>query len=131
NGCIAEGVLNLITAPARLLDEGVDSKWSAGTVKLEGEWYRPINRVVKAGVDGVENLRDSAFYEKRSTGRVDMTLMRCDGSDVVLIVRGYDYTLLGKDSVMIPSKIEAYKADKSGTVRQRIIQIDVEQAEVR
>lgn len=131
NACIAEGILSLITAPARLLDEAVDSKWSAQTVKLEGEWYRPIKRAAKAGVDGVENLRDSAFYQKRSTGRVDMALMRCGGSDVVLIVRGYDYTLLGKDGVMIPSKIEAYKADKSGAVRQRIIQIDVEQSDVR
>ncbi|HLB73790.1 MAG TPA: hypothetical protein VJJ98_07210 [Sedimentisphaerales bacterium] len=131
NGCIAEGILNLITAPARLLDEGVDSKWSAETVKLEGQWYRPIKRAAKAGVDGAENLRDSGFYQKGSTGRVDMALMRCGGPDVVLIVRGYDYTLLGKDGVMIPSKIEAYKADQSGTVRHRIIQIDVGQADVR
>ncbi len=130
-GCIAEGTLNLITAPARLLDEAVESKWSAETVKLEGDWYRPIKRAAKAGVGGAANPRDSAFYQKRSTGRVDMVLSRCGGADTVVIMRGYDYMLLGQGGVMIPSKIEAYKADQTGAVRHRVIQIDVEQADVR
>lgn len=131
NGCIADGILSVITAPIRLLDEAVESIWSNEMVKLEGQWYKPIKRVVKPGVDGAEKLRDAGFYQKRSSGRVDMVLLRCGGSESVLIVRGHDYTLLGQGGVMIPSKIEAFKADPNGRVRHRIIQIDVKQAKVR
>jgi len=131
NGCMADGILSVITAPIRLLDEAVDSKWATEMVKLEGQWYRSIKRVAKAGVAGAENLRDAGFYQKRSSGRVDMVLFRCGGSEGVLIVRGHDYTLLGKDGVMIPSKIEAFKADPSGRVRHRIIQVDVKHVNVR
>jgi len=131
NGCIADGILSVITAPIRLLDEAVDSKWSSQMVKLEGQWYRSIKRVPKAGVDGAENLREAGFYQKRSSGRVDMVLVRCGGPEGVLIVRGHDYTLLGQGGVMIPSKIEAFKADPSGRVRHRIIQVDVKRVDVR
>ena len=130
-GCIAEAIGSVITAPIRLLDEAVDSKWSNEMVKLEGQWYSPIKRVAKAGVDGGENVREAGFYQKRSSGRVDMLLLRCGGPEGVLIVRGHDYTLLGQGGVMIPSRIEAFKADPSGRVRHRIIQIDVKQVNVK
>lgn len=131
NGCIAEGILSVITAPIRLLDEAVEFQWSAEMVKLEGQWYRPIKRAAKAGLVVAENLRDAGFYQKRSSGRVDMVLLRCGGPEGMLIVRGHDYTLLGKDGAMIPSKIEAFKTDPSGRVRHRIIEIDVKQVNVK
>ncbi|MBL7152436.1 MAG: hypothetical protein ISS79_01875 [Phycisphaerae bacterium] len=125
NGCIADGILNLITAPARLLDESVKYTWSTEPVRIKGQWYRPVKRLAKIGAPGTVNVREGAFYQKRSSGRVDMVLLGCGGTEDVLIVRGHDYRLLGKGGVMVPSKIEAFKADASNRVRHRIIEIDL------
>jgi len=125
NGCIAEGVLSLVTAPARLLDKDVEFKWSGEPVKLGGQWYRPGKRVVSGGETGAASVRDAAFYQRRSTERVDMVLLGCWSSRGVLIVRGHDYRLLGRESVMIPSKIEVFNADSAGRVRHRVLELNV------
>lgn len=124
-GCVAEGILSLVTAPVRLLDKGVEFRWSNETVNLGGQWYKPIKRVVNADAPDSAGLRDAGFYQSRSTERVDMVLLACGGSRGVLIVRGYDYRLLGRGGIMIPSKIEVFNADATGRVRHRIIQLDV------
>lgn len=125
NACIAEGILSVITAPVRLLDQSVDFKWAGEEVKLDGQWYRAAKRTSRSGDGNDSSLRDAAFYQRRSSGRVDMVLLRCRGAENMLIVRGHDYTLLGKGGVMIPSKIEVFNADASGRVRHRILQIDL------
>jgi len=125
SGCIAEGLLNVITAPARLLDESVEFKWLTEPVRLEGQWYQPIKRMAKAGVEGAASLRDAAFYQKRSNSRIDIVLLGCGIGRSVLVVRGYDYRELEKGGVLLPSKIEMFKADASGSLRQRIIEINV------
>lgn len=124
-GCIAEGILSLMTAPVRLLDKDVEFRWSDEMVKLAGQWYRPIKRVVNADALDAAGQRDAGFYQRRSTERVDMVLLSCGGSRGVLIVRGHDYRLLGRSGIMIPSKIEVFNADATGTVRHRIIQLDI------
>lgn len=124
-GCIAEGILNLVTVPVRLLDKDVEFRWSKEMVKFGGQWYKPTKRVVNADALDAAGLRDAAFYQNRSTERVDMVLLACVGSRGVLIVRGYNYRLLGRGGVMIPSKIEVFNADATGKVRRRIIQLDI------
>lgn len=125
NGCIAEGILALVTAPVRLLDKDVEFKWSAETVKLGGQWYEPVKRMVKRDVVDVAALRDAAFYQRRSTERMDMVLLGCGNSRDVLVVRGHDYRLLGRDGVMVPARIELFNADAGGRVKRRIIQLDL------
>jgi len=125
SGCIAEGILSVMTAPVRMLDQSVEFRVSGQMVKLEGHWYKPLKRVAKADVPDALGLRDAAFYQKRSSARVDVVLLKCARGDGVLIARGHDYTLLGKGGIAVPSKIELFKADAEGRVRQRIVQIDV------
>ena len=125
NGCIAEGILSVMTAPVRLLDDAVEFKWSSETVRVKGQLYKPIKRARRAGAPAAEGLRDAAFYQKESTARVDMILLGCGVGGGAVVVRGHDYQLLARDGLMVPSKIEAYKANASGRVRHRIIQIDV------
>ncbi len=122
--CIAEGILNLVTAPARLLDASVEFDRSSAPVKLEGLWYQPIRRTVKADAKDSPALRETAFYQQRSNGRVDMVLLRC-AAGTVLVVRGYDYTAVRKGGVLLPSRIEVFKATPGRAARKRLIRIDL------
>jgi len=124
NGCIAEGILNIITAPVRLLDESVEFSPVGEPVRLEGQFYQPMKRVARPGVTSVPPLRDAAFYQRRSDGRVDMLLLGCEEAGGALIVRGYDYAEAVEGGVLFPTKIEVFKADAGGRVLHRMIQIN-------
>lgn len=125
NGCIAEGILNIVTAPVRLLDESVELRPVGEPVRLEGQFYQPMKRVAMPGVTSVAPLRDAVFYQRRSDGRVDMLLLGCEDGGGAFIVRGYDYREAVKGGVLFPTKIEVFKADASGGMQHRMIQIDV------
>lgn len=125
NGCIAEGILSVMTAPARLLDKAMEFNWSSELVTVKRQLYKPIARTPIAGVPGGADLRETSFYQKETTGRVDMVVLKCRVGGGVLVVRGHGYQLLGLDGVMVPSRIEVFKADASGRVRHRIILIDL------
>lgn len=124
NGCIAEGILNVITAPVRLLDESVELRPVGEPVRLEGQFYQPMKRVARPGVTSVAPLRDAVFYQRRIDGRVDMVLLGCEGSGGGLIARGYDYAEAAEGGVLFPTKIEVFKADAGGRVLHRMIQIN-------
>jgi len=124
NGCIAEGILNIITAPVRLLDESVELRPVGEPVRLEGQFYQPMKRVARPGVRSVPPLRDAVFYQRRSDGRVDMLLLGCEDAGGAIIVRGYDYAEAVKGGVLFPTKIEVFKADAGGRALHRMIQIN-------
>ena len=124
NGCIAEGILNIITAPVRLLDESVEFSPVGEPVRLEGQFYQPIKRAARPGVTGVPPLRDAVFHQRRSDGRVDMLLLGCEDAGGALIVRGYDYAEAVDGGVLFPTKIEVFKGDAGGRILHRMIQIN-------
>jgi hypothetical protein len=124
NGCIAEGILNIITAPVRLLDESVEFSPVGEPVRLEGQFYQPMKRAARPGVTSVPPLRDAVFYQRRSDGRVDMALLGCEDAGSALIVRGYDYAEAAEGGVLFPTKIEVFKGDAGGRVLHRMIQIN-------
>ena len=124
NGCIAEGILDIITAPVRLLDESVELRPVGEPVRLEGQFYQPMKRVARPGVTSVPPLRDAVFYQRRNDGRVDMLLLGCEGVGGALIVRGYDYAEAAEGGVLFPTKTEVFKGDAGGRVLHRMIQIN-------
>ncbi len=124
NGCIAEGILNIVTAPVRLLDESVEFRPVGEPVRLEGQFHQPMKRVARPGVTSVPPLRDAVFYQRRGDGRVDMALLGCEDAGGALIVRGYDYAEAVKGGVLFPTKIEVFKADSGVGVLHRMIQIN-------
>lgn len=123
--CVAEAVLNIITAPARLLDSSSEFVIAGRPIRVLGQEYHSLKRTAKADVKGAGALRDASFYQNRSSSRVDMVVLSCGGGDTVLVVRGYDYRLVSKGGVMVPGRIEVYKADATGRVQNRMIEITV------
>ena len=45
-------------------------------------------------------------------------------SGKLFAVRGYDYTMVREDGVLIPAKIEIFRTDSRGLLKERLVKID-------
>jgi len=123
--CLAEGILNIITAPVRFLDQSVDFTKQDTAVRIQGQWYYPV---VRKSRDGAARISEAVFYQDRDNSFVD--LIRLAGMDAggsggmsVQYVRGYDYEEVDK-GVMIPKRIEIFGTDARDRSRERLVKID-------
>ncbi len=133
----AELILDITTAPVRFLDKSVVFTKGPKPVKKEGLWYYPIER---SDLELYEIMKDGPkviFYQNRSTFLVDMLWFAGVDSPVIaseaqpsvaipisLAVRGYDYRELEKGGVRVPTKIEIFRTDAVGVLRERLVKID-------
>jgi len=124
----AEMILTVITIPARFLDESVEFTKASTELKIQGQWYYPITRrskpVLGAKPEPVRPLSKAVFYQDRDNSVVDMILFDYMSGDDFLAVRGYDYTEIEKEGVRVPVRIEIFKADAGGNLRERLVKID-------
>jgi len=124
--CLAEGILNVTTAPVRFLDEPVEFAKRDTAVKIQGQWYYPIDRKSKGGV---ARISEAVFYQDRDSSFVDLIrLARVDAGEAgsrkaVQYVRGYDYEKVDK-GIMVPKRIEIFGADARDRSRERLVKID-------
>ena len=130
----AELILDITTAPVRFLDKSVVFTKDSRPVKMEGLWYYSIERVNphKTGI-----FSYAVFYQNRDSSLVDMIWFAGVDSPVIaseaqpsveipisLAVRGYDYRELEKGGVRVPAKIEIFRTDAAGVLRERLVKID-------
>lgn len=123
--CLAEGILNIITAPVRFLDKPVEFTKQDMPVKIHGQWYYPIERKSSGGV---ALTSDAVFYQDRDNFFVDLIrFARMDaeagGRMSVQYVRGYDYEKVDK-GIMAPKRIEIFGTDARDRSRERLVKID-------
>jgi len=124
----AEMILSIITIPARFFDESAGFSKEATALKIQGQWYYPITRrsrpVIGAELELARPLSKAVFYQDRDNSLVDMILFDYMSGDDFLAVRGYDYTEVEKEGVLVPVRIEIFKADTGGNLRERLVKID-------
>ena len=123
--CFAEGILNITTAPVRFLDESVEFSKQDTAVKIQGQWYYPIDRRSR---DGVARTSEAVFYQNRDNSFVNLIRLACmDAGSVrrmsVQYVRGYDYAEVDK-GIMVPKRIEIFGTDARDRSRERLVKID-------
>jgi len=127
NHCFAEAILDMTTAPVRLLDKSVVFTKRLKPVKMEGLWYYPIERTSPAG-----NKQKMIFYQNRDSSLVDMLSLHCargqgfagvDG-EKFLTVRGYEYREVEEKGVSVPTRIEIFRTDARGVLQKRVVKID-------
>lgn len=120
-------MLDIITAPVRLLDKSVGFSKEPKPVKLEGLWYYPIVRAVPAPRrGGVEPYWSKAvFYQRTEGSLIDMIWFSDIDQGKFLVARGYDYREIEKGGVRIPKKIEIFKTDAPGVLKERLVKIDL------
>lgn len=113
--CLAEAILTIVTAPARLLDASAEFAANDEPVKIQGQWYHPmIDTQAKSGV----------FYQNRDSSLIDMLQFVCPDTGNSLTVRGYDYEKIEKGGLLAPTRIEIFATDAQGNPQERLVKID-------
>ncbi len=126
----AEMVLSIITIPARFLDESAEFSKETTGLKIQGQWYYPITRLSRPAVGTeIESepalvLSEAVFYQDRDSSLIDMLVFDFVSGNSNFAVRGYDYTKVEKNGVLVPAKIEIFRADSRGNLQQRLVKID-------
>jgi hypothetical protein len=123
--CLAEGILNITTAPVRFLDEPVEFTRQDTAVRIQGQWYYPIDRKSRGGV---ARTSEAVFYQDRDNSFVDLIRLARKvagegGRMSVQYVRGYDYEKVDK-GIMVPKRIEIFGTDARDRSRKRLVKID-------
>ena len=119
-----EAILNIVTAPVRFLDKSLLFTRDPNAVRMEGQWYYPIeqDRLISKDIPYWSKV---VFYQNRDNSLVDMIWLATADEKEFLAVRGYDYDELQKGGVMVPAKIEVFTSDSEVVCRQRLVKIDL------
>lgn len=136
----ADAILNVITAPVRLVDESVGFIKEPGPVKMEGRWYYPIAQTYPAPRPTSEEGRGTndegraaaqpywskvVFFQNKDNSLIDMVWFAKIDQKKFLAVRGYDYEEIEKGGILAPTKIEIFTTDARAVLEQRVVKIDL------
>ena len=122
--CLAESILNIVTAPARFLDDSVEFVKEATPVKMHGQWYYLIDRKNKLNATPADRLSEAIFYQNRDSFAIDMIWFPRMSGNKLLMVCGYDFEAVEKGGVLIPARIEMYRTDALGISQELLVKID-------
>jgi len=133
----AKAILDITTAPVRLLKCKADLMRGSAALRVEGRWYYPIEQAppllnyVKRGTGRVGDKTGSepywpkrVFYQNRDSSLVDMLWFTGIDRGTFLAVRGYYYYEVEKGGVVVPAKIEIFTTDVRRVMRHRLVKID-------
>jgi hypothetical protein len=135
----AEAVLQITTAPARLLDGNVTLLRKPLPVMISGEWYYPIEakyearKIVSKGITGDKTTvvepywTQGVYFQKQNGSLVDIIWLANPAAQKFVLVRGYNYARIVKDGVLVPTKIEVFQSDAEVVQGQRLALIDLKQ----
>ncbi len=132
----AEAVLQITTAPVRMLDANVALTRRPARVQVGGQWYDPLEakfagQKVVSPEKGPETVvvepywTDGIYFQNRDSLRVDMIWLANPAAQKFLLVRGYDYTPLAEGGVRAPTKIEIFQSGPDALPGPRLALIDV------
>jgi hypothetical protein len=133
----AAAVLQIVTAPAQLVDRTTQLSRQPLPVQIRGQVYEPIDaRFGARKAAGEEEKKTSSaanpywtnavYYQSRRTSRVEMVWLANPTRQDYLVVRGYDYVALAREGVFVPTEIEIFRSDAEGRIGQRFAKIDLE-----
>jgi len=135
----AEAVLQITTAPARMLRDNATLLRKPVPIMISGAWYYPIEakfeatKIVSKGITQekvtvVEPYwTQGVYYQNQNGSLVDIIWLANPAAQKFLAVRGYNYARIGKDGMLAPTKIEIFQSDAEGIQGQRLALIDLTQ----
>lgn len=133
-GPYAAALLEIVTAPVRLLDKQVALRRETAPIRIRGQWYQRITAEIlsvdaASDEEGVPSTTvawtDAIYYVNRGAGLIDTIWLGNRETQEYLIARGYDYGAAGDEGLRLPSKVEIFRADAEGNARERLAQLDV------
>lgn len=135
----AEAVLQITTAPARMLKDGATLLPKPMPVMISGAWYYPIEAKYQARkVVSKRGGREEAtvvepywtqgiYFQNQAGSVIDIVWLGNPNTQKFLIVRGYNYARIVNDGVLVPTKIEIFQSDAEAVQGQRLALIDLKQ----
>jgi len=127
NHSLARAILDITTAPVRLLINKDAFGKDSNPVRVEGLWYYPIARVAagREKTAAASSWSQKVFYQKADNYLIDMLWFAPDaGGALGIAVRGYDYRCLKDSGVWVPGKIEIFKTRANHALLGRLVEID-------
>ena len=121
---LAEAVLSIVTAPARLLDKSAQFGKKGSPVKIQGQWRQPIERSPESGLLTGPSLKPAIFYQNTDSSLIDMLQFSSVATGKTLTVRGYDYGESTKGGPLVPARIEIFTTDRQANAQDRLVKID-------
>ena len=110
-------VRDIILAPIHLLDRSADFTKNPRPTKIDGLWYYPIEQT--GNIPNPAWTR-KVFYQNKADRIVDRLWFADFEKNTFLAVRGYDYRETEKNGVYFPARVEIFKTDSDGILRQRL-----------
>jgi hypothetical protein len=114
----AEAVLEILTAPVRLMEWGGSLTADSATVMIGGRPYHTMEAGSSSGIQRV-------YYQDEGNSRVDLIWLGDNVSKHFVMVRGYDYAPVSDAGVQIPTKIEVCRSGPERQIGRRIAQVDI------
>ncbi len=132
----ASGVLQIVTAPARLMDRTTRLSRRPLPVQIRGQEYDPIEARFAVRTTAAEDEKEASvavesywtngiYYQNRQTSRIEMIWLANASRQDFMVVRGYDYAAVARDGVFVPTEIEVFRSDAEGRIGQRLVKIDL------
>jgi len=119
----AMAVLDIMTAPARFLDKSAVYKEIKRFTKIEGQVYWPVIRTEKTE-QGSGAEEEVIFCRNQQSSMIDVVWYSSEGSDSLLTVRGYNYTQIKEDGIVLPQRVEIFSASSDGVLQKRLAKIE-------
>ncbi len=126
-------VLQIVTAPIRLLEESTELHREPTPERINGQWYQRITATFgpRKGRGGQGAAladpywTDGLYFLNRGAGLVDMIWLGNTVTQEYIMVRGYDYNPGEDGALRVPSKVEIFRAGADGVAQERLAQLDV------
>jgi hypothetical protein len=132
----AEAVLQITTAPVRMLEESAMLTQTPSAVQIGGRWYQPMTAqfTARAGsrgswlrkpVTAEPYWTQGTYFESQDKSLVDMIWLGNPAAQKFLMVRGYDYMPMA-DGVLVPTRIEIYQSDADANLGPQLVLVNLE-----
>ncbi len=119
----ARAVLDIMTAPVRFLDKSAVYTKRRQLIKIDGQIYWPVVRIVKTEQgDGAEE--GVIFCQSQQSSLIDVVWYGSGDSDSLLTVRGYNYTQTKDNGIVLPRRVEIFKASSDGVLQKRLAKME-------
>jgi hypothetical protein len=117
-----DAVLQIATAPVRMLEGNGTLTGRPAVVQIAGQWYLPIDAKYQTAQS---HWTQGIYFQSQSASLVDMIWLGDPVTQKYLIVRGYDYTQRAAGGMKIPTKIEVFQSDPDANIGPRLALVDV------
>jgi len=122
----ADAVLQIATAPVRMLEDNVLLGRRPATTQIAGQWYLPIDAKYKEQT-AEPYWTQGIYFQTVDRSLVDMVWLGNPLTHKFLVARGYDYAPSTGTGVLIPTKIEVFRSDSEANIGPRLALVDLKQ----